>query len=411
MKKWFIVAILLAALVSACTQIELCPEEEHPHPASVSFTYDWSQYQEYGSSIPDSMAVILNKVIRTKKTMLGLETANNTGKYDSIPEWLPEEENHDISTFKISEGEYKFMTINRKNTDIIYPELDHFMKDTAQVHGFGDVWIEYQTYEKNSSYLEKPHSEWTDHNTYRHEDGTYAQYIRPDMFPLCVDTTGVSKINAHEERTIAFKPKMLSQNIDIYFDIKKELGEIDFTVDSIYCVISGVPHSMNISSGRLNIASTDKMIYKGILVDPNVAPSRSSSPIEDSFTSNKVRCYKNVNVTGIVENEEMDANIYNGPGVFQTIIYTRVYEKDKEPRTKIVNGIVNIHNSIKEAKLQEFDLEKGFYHKTKDHNTLYIKIDATITQSYLKGSDNGGIDYWTEIKVEGNGDDGGHDIY
>ncbi len=409
MKKIYMICLLFCSVLVACTEVDLC-YEEHPHSSFVSFNYDWNNMSKNESELIDSMTVVCNRVINSRRQTLGLETAENTGKYDILPDTLSEAENSNISEFGLPSGEYKFYTLNRAGAGVKYKNLNEFVNYDESLHGFGNIWMEYETQNYADS-QEKPNIEWTDLNPYQHLNGEEALYLNPDMCPLVIDSTGVVSIKANETKQINFTSKLLSQNIDIYFDIKKERGNIDFTVDSVYCIISGVPHSINVATGRLNVAETDKMLFKTRLVDPNTVPTVSSANVEDTYNNKVVRCYRNVNVTGIVENDKAGDDVFYGPGIMQALIYVGYTDASNQKQTRIVNGIVNIHNSIVKAKLQTFDKDYGYYHKTKDHNVLYIKIDATIKQSYLNGSGTGGIDNWSESTVQGEGEDGGFDIY
>ena len=82
------------------------------------------------------------------------------------------------------------------------------------------------------------------------------------MEPLYYDSTTVQQVRADRQTTFEFKPKILSQNIDINFNIVKNTDEVQFKVTEVWAEISGVPIYIKMNTGYLDITKTSKMLFK-----------------------------------------------------------------------------------------------------------------------------------------------------
>ncbi|MBR4572345.1 MAG: hypothetical protein IKO28_02880 [Prevotella sp.] len=452
--KTKIISILCiaASLVTSCEVNETLCEAEHPHKGWVQFHYNWDKmpayYQQYlnkGLNYLDSMFIIGDRVINQRISYFGYSTLNDDGCYksDLFREWTEQGENgetlyHTEKTgdgrtniyhiiekinengervlveqtyeknehqkkFFLPSGEYKFLTVNMDTKDYKYTGLSSVDIENSNVH-LGDVVLENVTYEGNSAEVAHP-EEWTDNNTtfdknvYTYE-GTPAGFIRSSNEPVTVDSTAIMKWNADEVKTIEFHPIPVTQNIDVFFDLKKT-AEVEFKVDSVWCIMSGVPHSTNVGTGALNVSSTDKIMFRTYFVDPNSVPTYDSQHLTDEIGNTNLRCYANITVPGIVENTVTDANTYIGPGVMQLIIWTNITDPTRTgPKpVKILVGMVNLHKSLTAAKLQTFDTDLMVWKKSRDHTSLYLSFDGSITYDMLYGSEVGGIVPFEEKEV------------
>ena len=176
-----------------------------------------------------------------------------------------------------------------------------------------------------------------------------ALFIRNSQEPVVVDSTTIMKWGADENKTVEFHPVPVTQNIDVFFDLKKD-GSVQFKVDSVWCIMSGIPHRMNVGTGGLDVSRTDKIMFRTYFVNTNTVPTYNSERLTDEVGNVNLRCHANITVPGIVENTVTDANTYIGPGVMQIIIYTTIkdetYTGPKEE--KILMGMVNLHKSLGE---------------------------------------------------------------
>ncbi len=397
--------------------------ERNPHVGWVRFGYSWEKlpgnYRQYtgkDNEYLDSMYIICDRVINQKVAYYGFSTRNNDGCYKSeMPGvWFTNEDgeqeyrtykkdNEHITDFYITSGEYKFLSVNMASKDYKYEGLSGFNESTRNVH-LGDITLESITHEGNSDEIAHP-KEWTadnttfDRNPYACGD-ELAKFIRNTQEPVVVDSTGILRWTGEEVKTVEFNPVPVTQNIDVFFDLSKD-ASVKFRVDSVWCIMSGVPHKMNVGTGALDISRTDKIMFRTYFVDTSTVPAYDSQRRDDEVGNTSLRCHANITVPGIVENTVTDANTYIGPGVMQIIIYTTItdetYTGPKEE--KILVGMVNLHKSLTAAKLQTFDTDMNVWKKTREHTNLYLSFDGKITREMLYGSNVGGIIPFEEQEV------------
>lgn len=386
-----------ACIVTSCAHEQLC-EEEHPHKAWVEFNYDWTALSSYTNQKPDSMLILVDRVIYQHMNTLAYDTKTESGKYLSErPADVEAEDNHDVKRFAINSGEYKFLTMNMSSSNFDYSGLEAIVKNNA-VSQLKHADITYKTYPATSPLVNIAGSGLTDANLYAHIDGSAAEFILDDKTPVVLDSVPISKWLANEVRTINFQAKPITHNIDLFFDIKKDVRNVDFYIESVYVIISGIPHTINLSSGALDVSNTDKMFFKTDLVDPTVVPNVNSKAIADTKDNNVVRCYKNLTVTGIVENDRVDDDAFYGPGIMQVVINAKVKDgADYVP--KKINAMVNMHKSLQNAKLQTYNYEMNTYRKSREHSDLYVSLNVLLDKTTVLGDGTGGIIKWQEADV------------
>lgn len=412
----FLLSLLM--IMTSCVYVPECEEEEHPHTGNFIFQYNWQNLTQNGKE-PDSLVIISHRVIMKRVTAMVYDNNTSSGCYlDNLPLTLPQSENHDITSFKMPVGHYKFLTTNYNSTTWDLQELYDYIAEKRTSH-LTSVHATYITHPEPSKVLQWQGDEWTDYNQYSHTDGEFVSYIEPSEDPLVIDTTGLYELGHKAEVVVQFVPNQLTHNIDMIFDLKKDPSVIPFTVDSAYCIISGVPHTINIGNGSLDIENTDKFVCQAMPVAYNETslPDKSAPIIEDTRTSTNVRLYHNVNLFGIVENKVPKDGDFTGPGIVQMLIFTTIYEKDDEgnetTRVKKIHGIVNMHHALKKAQLQITDPLHGITTKSREHSDLHVKINMTIGKYLLETPDDGGIDKWVEHEEGSQGgiDDSDFDIY
>ena len=89
MKSYRYISIALMALLlmmtAACTKAELCNDAEHPHRAGVRFDYDWATNVtsdvKATHQLPDSMLVIVKRIIGTELTGCRVSATDGKGYY------------------------------------------------------------------------------------------------------------------------------------------------------------------------------------------------------------------------------------------------------------------------------------------------------------------------------------------
>lgn len=437
----------MAAFTQSCEFHEQLCEKEHPHKSGVQFFYDWTKLpacynvvshnpvtgQDEKMALPNKTFIIGDRLLNQHVQSFGFypkapKMEDGAGYYISeLPPGMTEDENHGIEIFDVTAGEYKFLTVSLNNSDYEY-SVNLEKMDVHQMNNhFGDLWLSNKTYDTGAIELDLPFQSFGpqfDLNNYVSEDGQEAKYIRRLSSPIIADSTGVEDCYTSDVHKITFHPTTITENVDLYFDIKKEItDDFVFEIDSIWCVLAGVPRRVNAGSGQLDISHTDKLIFPTNFVNTEEVPTYDSKKLtwqEANFKDTKytkqeelaapsnqktkVRCHANLTLNGIVPNE--DANKYAGTGVMQMIIFVRIWQYNTEDKKQEwvkqkVSGRVNLYNALKNNTVLTLDDEKLVYTKTADHVNLFLNLDATVTRKLLTGqSDDPFIGNWKIIEVD-----------
>ena len=429
-------------IVASCEVHEDLCDKGHPHQSGVQFNYVWDKMPAAVSVRPVNTYIIADRVINTMTTSFMYNVVAESGHYlGDLPKGMAEEDNHDITTFQLPSGEYKFLTMSFNRTfeekldpsrivteDYVITPNPLKMEPSQLNLRLGQFKAEHRTYtydELKDYYVDSPFGEFdgsVDNNPYtsasddaseEEKEAKRAKFIRNITEPLVIDSTTIRRIGTDEVTEIEFNPTTVTQNIDLYFDLKKkQTSSFQFFVSDVWCVLSGIPRSMNIGTGAVDITQTDKLIFRTKLVDPTKVPDANSEELKpqgwpseriednigryDNQAEDIVRCYANLNIPGIVENSDYtDANKYAGPGVLQIIVKVWVYEKNVNEnkwgwRSRTIMGRVNLHKNIERAQLLELYNEKHnveYWRKAQDYKSVPLAIDATLTQSLITGAD------------------------
>ncbi len=458
--------MLTSMLVSCDVQEDLCEKEVdgvHAHKGGVQFNYVWDKMPAATAYDPSDenderyvgMYIIADRVINNKSYTFRYNVRSENGKglgryLNPVPNPIPDPlgegytENANIRTFEVSTGEYKFLSmsypktftfteeeINQsriENEDFIITPNPEKKDELNMDLRLGQFTCEYKTYsydEMKDYYISSPFGDFdnsVDNNLYTsapddasedEKEAKSAKFIRNVTAPIVVDSTTIHRVGDEELTVVDIHPKPITQNIDLYFDLKKkQTSSFQFFVSDVWCVLSGIPRKMNIGTGAVDITQTDKLIFQTKLVDPTKVPDANSEEMKPQAWSNEkitdhigkydnqaedvVRCYANLNIPGIVENSVYtDANKYAGPGVLQIIVRVKYYGYSTDDntwgwRSRTIMGRVNLHKNIEKAQLLELYNEKRdqeYWRKAQDYKRMHLAIDATLTQSLITGND------------------------
>lgn len=438
--KKLLYTLLLGATLTSCAEVEIC-ERDHPHQGDVNFTYTWNKPEDK----PNRMGVLCYRVVGQWKQVAEVNTDDLTlrliGETTITPENRPNEnpdegdntggdntgddntggDNTGVTepsepsepsepteptepstgttpppftpTVKIPRGYYKFATFPLDNPSIDYSELEQFMKNDAKDYPLQNVGLSYKVYDIKDPKLNKPLA-WQDFNP-------YAKYIQPDVEPLYYDSTVVQRVRADRQTTFEFKPKILSQNIDINFNIVKNTDEVEFKVTEVWAEISGVPTYIKMNTGYLDITKTSKMLFK-----TDIKPSNPDDSGNDTNENNRIACHGNINVTGVVNVqraygetlEDVRKKIY-GPGIMQVVIYTEVYNpKTGQTFPQKWQGIINLYNTLNKAKLMTTTSDNKYVYRNGEHGTINISAEILLDGKTVGNIDKGGdaLDRWIQ---------------
>lgn len=444
--RLFAVFILPVMLLAACSEVELCPQTDHPHTAYVTFDFAWD------TSIrqPDTMAVVAYRVVNDWKQAFSISSETKKGYYMQRPEatragetdgtdtttdgtTTEETDGTDTETdgtetdnpgtdtdetdgtdteeggettpettpgvdtetdvFKIRQGDYKFVAVSGDKNAQDLSEIYEFIDNKKVLR---DVYVNYYDYDKNDPLLQSKLAGWTDYNQ-------YARYIQPGISPILYDTVSIVKAGLGQKVSCKFRPKGVTQNIDIYFNIGKNISSQPFVIDSVWAEVSGVPRSISLANGWLDITSTAKMMFR-----TELQAADGTEMEADTYDNTKVRCHGNIDVTSIVNVQKLegedDATVKSkvfGPGIMQVIIFTHSQKLNSEgkPITKKIQGLINLYNTLSKANLIKISEDGRYAMRSSAHATLNINAQMTIDGSSIEEhpDDTGGIDRWQTV--------------
>ncbi len=386
--------LLTLVLVAACTEIDICTEEYHPHFAHMNFEFDWSEFE---GKQPDSIYIIAYRVINMWKSAIGVDTRTQTGYYlhNAPNEHLDTMKN--LSSFNLPGGDYKFVAFNESKDEFIYTKIDSFPVDPKM--SINELEISYKTYTISDMHANKSLPSWVDYNP-------YSKFIAPNVSTVVYDTIPTHQVHANENRTVKFKLHPVTQSIDIYFDVNKiiidSIGGIHkFRVDSIYGEMSGIPFILNVSSGYIDIRRTCKVMFRCHMIDAK------GNVITDNDNNTAQLHYKGtISVPTIVKN--MSPTIITGPGIMQVIISCSTANPDypvnstKERVHKTFQGIINLYHSLDSAHC--YDLTRDRQHAIQNGFHKELRIVKPLEVDGLKvleeNEEAGGLDVWKSTKKD-----------
>lgn len=452
--KHILSLLLLGASLTACTEVDIC-EKEHPHQAGLKFDFDWGTRTDK----PERMGVLCYRVVDQWKQIAEVntddltarligatsivppETPDGTDTPDS-PE-TPDNDNLEIleildnldnldnldtpndsetpdtpddsetpdnpgdsetpdtpadnplefkASVDVPRGDYKFITFPLNNMYLDYSEIDEFINKPAAEYPLQDVGFSYKQYSVDDPNLNKPTEGWNDFNP-------YAKYIRPDVDAIFYDSTQIVHTNADVLTTQHFKPRSLTQNIDIYFTIKKDIKNVEFVIDDVWAELSGVPNHILLSKGYLDITKTSKVMFS-----TELTPSQKDADGNDTPSNKSIRCHGNIDVTGIVNvqrgygESEADARkkIY-GPGIMQVIIYSHIIDKTTGRKIpKKWQGIINLYRTLQKSNLMTVTTDGKYVRRNGEHGTININAEIVLDGVKFSNDDNGNdaLDRW-----------------
>lgn len=403
----YIAFMALPLLFAACTEVELCEGEEHPHLAVLSFRFNW----EEGTSPegkPDTMLVMANRIINTWRAGFQVEVPEENGGIadegetvfgklistidESADENMPDGDVSDEDTpspdtdsdtppgednnpdnpdednnsgeegdgpadnggtdtdepsdnagenggegdeggeggpaapdkrMRIKEGDFQFIAINGNYDECEIERIEEFQTDpTVKAK---ELYVRYKTYEKADKALEVFGHSWIDYNPYGH-------FIISAMKPTWYALVPVQTIRAGEDCMVTLNPECVTQKYTIKFNVEKESG---VKIDTIIGVLGGIPQRYGMTTRYIDVETTNKMIFV----------PKADYDGNDALTT--LDCTGQVNAIGLVRSK---GKAYTqGPGILQLCIYAST-ERDGRPVRKTFYAIINLYNTISEAK-------------------------------------------------------------
>ena len=434
----------LSAFLLSCTDPGLCYESEHPHLGQgVYINYEWQEGEK--PAYIDSMSVLAVRLINHRKygMVVSVDSLRGHFFYNAPPKveaWVdpsivpppppdPETEQdiiigddkdpHEVDPdtpepgyepepepetpveatnvivdhFVLSDGTYKFFTMNVDTTEVCYTNIDEYLEAPGDGMQASGINMAYRTYERGDSALTDITGDWVDFNP-------AFPYIQTAFPPIYIDSLEMEDIASNVAKQVVFHPRQLTQQIDLNWVIRKDTSEVSFVIDSVKAEISGIPSRTGLFSGHLYLAKTYKMLFDAEIVDAN------GQPYEDTTRDDSTHVHARINVLSIVNNKGDDYQ--TGPGFLQILAYCHAIDPaDGRERTRTLQAIVNMHRELDKAQLIWYDPYGQYATKSCDAATIDLvhrfKIGGRSIISSMAGSDNGGINVWVES-------DEGHDL-
>ena len=304
---------------------------------------------------------------------------------------LPAAPGYTVSTdqFRVQPGTFKFITVNFDKEEFLYDELYDYVGDGVTANTYlRDLCVRYKLYRYNSPLLHDYIPDWPDYNVYgpRDEYGmpTGEIYLQPDLMPVYYDSISPLIIDKNTTQKFTFRPSILTQNIDIFFDVHKVTDGDDgipFAIDTVCAEISGIPYSLNLSRDVFDIKNTGKMRFECWREDDNGQRLR----FKDTEASTDLHYHANIDVFSIVNSA--DASAFRGPGILQLMI--------KIKGMKTIHARINLHETIAKAMLFNSTDDGLWAYRRKDHGVLRIATTLVIDKQAVLPSEHSGLEIWT----------------
>ena len=304
---------------------------------------------------------------------------------------LPAAPGYTVSTdqFRVQPGTFKFITVNFDKEEFLYDELYDYVGDGVTANTYlRDLCVRYKLYRYNSPLLHDYIPDWPDYNVYgpRDEYGmpTGEIYLQPDLMPVYYDSISPLIIDKNTTQKFTFRPSILTQNIDIFFDVHKVTDGDDgipFAIDTVCAEISGIPYRLNLSRDVFDIKNTGKMRFECWREDDNGQRLR----LKDTEASTDLHYHANIDVFSIVNSA--DASAFRGPGILQLMI--------KIKGMKTIHARINLHETIAKAMLFNSTDDGLWAYRRKDHGVLRIATTLVIDKQAVLPSEHSGLEIWT----------------
>jgi hypothetical protein len=202
--------------------------------------------------------------------------------------------------------------------------------------------------------------------------------------PVYYDSISPLIIDKNTTQKFTFRPSILTQNIDIFFDVHKVTDGDDgipFAIDTVCAEISGIPYRLNLSRDVFDIKNTGKMRFECWREDDNGQRLR----LKDTEASTDLHYHANIDVFSIVNSA--DASAFRGPGILQLMI--------KIKGMKTIHARINLHETIAKAMLFNSTDDGLWAYRRKDHGVLRIATTLVIDKQAVLPSEHSGLEIWT----------------
>lgn len=209
----------------ACTEVDLCQNEEHPHMGVVEISYKWNS-----AKVDNNMVVMPYRIVNEWSCVYISSSDGATGHYIS--------NNPDAALtdniFKVKAGELRFLSFSY---DVENKGFSYMNALSHTAISRNSVAVEYKAYTLDNPIMKDAYGE----NISELVDSRFNYILNGNLFtPIYSHYTGVKDITTGVN-FVEFSPKNILDNYQFNFNISAK----DVTVDKVIAQLSGIPYRYN----------------------------------------------------------------------------------------------------------------------------------------------------------------------
>lgn len=409
--------LCMLSLLQACTTIDLCYEEDHPHRAIVTARYNWG---EYAADAPAEMNIVANRLFNTWRNHGIADTQTGycwqgqipTSEQDYInrptepePEPEPEpgegEEGGETSTraegdegnegeqtpdnptedeeeedpnkdengfdktkpYKLRSGEYRFFTINAYR-GLVIDKLQEYLDNPLSNSDSLFFHLEETAREELTELEGLDMPDFNPKYRYVHNPGR-----------LYYGTTDGVKVQTGEDKEIEFTPTPISKEVTVKFNVRT-IGDIQ--IEKLLAEMSGICGRFNITENYLDTANLYRLLF--------IPKEESVQQVPDE-PSQHIHTYSaTFHIMGLVPSYRSTYLI--GPGILQVAVYAAT-----EGKRRIFYAGANPRKDLVEARILRTENGKTYLRDT-EPITIVLSGELVIDAQHILNRDDGRFDIW-----------------
>lgn len=424
--------LCMLSLLQACTTIDLCYEEDHPHRAIITARYNWG---EYAADAPAEMNIVANRLFNTWRNHGIADTQTGycwqgqipTSEQDYInrptePEPEPEPEpgegeeggenteggdnNTSGETGTRAEGDEDTGGNEGEQTPDNPTEDEEEEDPNKDENGFDKTKPyklrsgEYRFFtinayrglviDKLQEYLDNPLS--NSDSLFFHLEETAREELTelegldmPDFNPkyryvhnpgrLYYGTTDGVKVQTGEDKEIEFTPTPISKEVTVKFNVRT-IGDIQ--IEKLLAEMSGICGRFNITENYLDTTNLYRLLF--------IPKEESVQQVPDEPSQHIYTYTATFHIMGLVPSYRSTYLI--GPGILQVAVYAAT-----EGKRRIFYAGANPRKDLVEARILRVENGKTYLRDT-EPLTIILSGELVIDAQHILNRDDGRFDIW-----------------
>lgn len=424
--------LCMLSLLQACTTIDLCYEEDHPHRAIITARYNWG---EYAADAPAEMNIVANRLFNTWRNHGIADTQTGycwqgqipTSEQDYInrptePEPEPEPEpgegeeggentegsdnNTSGETGTRAEGDEDTGGNEGEQTPDNPTEDEEEENTSKDENGFDKSKPyklrsgEYRFFtinaykglviDKLQDYLDNPLS--NSDSLFFHLEETAREELTelegldmPDFNPkyryvhnpgrLYYGTTDGVKVQTGEDKEIEFTPTPISKEVTVKFNVRT-IGDIQ--IEKLLAEMSGICGRFNITENYLDTTNLYRLLF--------IPKEESVQQVPDEPSQHIYTYTATFHIMGLVPSYRSTYLI--GPGILQVAVYAAT-----EGKRRIFYAGANPRKDLVEARILRVENGKTYLRDT-EPLTIILSGELVIDAQHILNRDDGRFDIW-----------------